>query len=125
MPAAYVVRVRFRLEPASSNVRVEPSTFETTLFRAADPPGQDGWLFFRDHCWHGEFADSDHAETLLAEALGVPVESASFRELRTDRAYLDALRDEVGETLDAFNADSTSEALSKYLGSSIHVVDEL
>lgn len=124
MDAAYVVRVRVRLDPTDPAVSVEPATFETTLFRAADEPGSDGWLFFRDHCWHGEFSDPDHAAALLERALGVPVEDATFRELRTDEAYLSALRAAVAEDLGAFNADSTSEALSKYLGSSVHVVDE-
>lgn len=124
MNAAYVVRVRFRLSTAEG-VSADPATFETTVFWTAPEPGSDGWLFFRDHCWRGEFADQDHARRLLEDALGVPVESASFRELRTDEAYRDALRDEVGDNLDLFNAESTSEALSKYLGSSIHVVEEL
>jgi hypothetical protein len=57
-----------------------------------------------------------------AEArLGVPVRSVSFAELRTDRAYLDALRRAVGADLARFNAESVDEALTKYLGSSIHV----
>ena len=125
MDAAYVVRVRFRLAPTEGRVSVDPATFETTVRWTAPEPGSDGWLFFRDHCWHGEFNDPAHARELLSEALGVQVEDASFSELRTDEAYRDALRAEVGANLDLFNADSTSEALSKYLGSSIHVVDEL
>jgi hypothetical protein len=123
--AAYVARIRFRFAPDEARVSVEPGTFETTVRWTAPEPESDGWLFFRDHCWHGEFNDPTHARELLADALGVPVEDASFSELRTDEAYLSALRDAVGEQLDLFNADSTSEALSKYLGSSIHVVDEL
>ncbi|MFD1646459.1 LWR-salt protein [Haloarchaeobius litoreus] len=124
MQAAYVVRVRFRLAPTEGWVSVDPATFETTVRWTAPEPGSDGWLFFRDHCWHGEFNEPAHARELLADALGVPVEDASFSELRTDEAYLDALKSEVGADLTRFNADSTSEALSKYLGSSIHVVDE-
>ena len=125
MQAAYVVRVRFRLAPTEGRVSVDPATFETTVFWSAPEPGSDGWLFFRDHCWHGEFNEPGHASELLSEALGVRVEDASFSELRTDEAYRDALLAAVGANLDLFNADSTSEALSKYLGSSIHVVDEL
>ncbi|WP_257298502.1 LWR-salt protein [Haloarchaeobius sp. FL176] len=125
MEAAYVARLRFRLAPAEGRVSVDPATFETTVFREAAEPGSDGWLFFRDHCWRGEFNDPEHVRALLSDALGVPVEDATFSELRTDEAYLDALRAAVDENLDLFNADSTSEALTKYFGSSIHVVDEL
>jgi hypothetical protein len=123
--AAYVARIRFRLAPDEGRVSVAPATFETTVFWTAAEPESDGWLFFRDHCWRGEFNDPRHARALLTDALGVPVEDATFSELRTDEAYLAALRDAVGERLDLFNADSTDGALSKYLGSSINVVDEL
>ncbi|MFC4408667.1 LWR-salt protein [Haloarchaeobius iranensis] len=125
MEAAYVARLRFRLAPDEGRVSVDPATFETTGFWRAAEPGSDGWLFFRDHCWRGEFNEPRHVRTLLSVALGVPVEDATFSELRTDEAYLEALRAAVGEHLDLFNADSTGEALSKYLGSSVHVVDGL
>jgi hypothetical protein len=59
------------------------------------------------------------------DALGQPVESIAFRELRTTQAYLDDLRAEIGEDLDLFNASTVDEVLSKYLGSSIHVTDEI
>ena len=48
MDARYVFAVRFRLDPDAGGVTVEPNEFETRLYRAADPPGDDGWLFFRD-----------------------------------------------------------------------------
>lgn len=118
--ARYVFRVAYRLDPGAG-VSVDPATFETTMYRAADPPGTDGWLFFRDNLWHGELGDEDHVRTLTEEALGVTVTSVSFSELQTDEAYLDALRDEVGASLGEFNAASVDEALSKYLGSSIRV----
>ena len=118
--AAYVFRVRFRLTPAEG-VSVEPSTFETTLERAADPPGTPGWLFFRDNLWRGAVNDEPHMRDLASEALGLPVERVEFRELRTDRAYLDALEEAVAANLDLFRAGDTAEALGKYLGSSIHI----
>lgn len=120
--ARYVFRVTFRIEPSSPGVSVDPETFDTTLARRADPPGADGWRFFRDNLWRGEVADERHLRGLAADALGVPVTAVSFSELRTDEAYLDALREEVGENLEAFNASSVDGALSRYLGSSIHVV---
>ena len=43
--------------------------------------------------------------------------------VRTDEHYQGALKDALADDLAAVNADSVSAALSKYLGSSIHVVD--
>lgn len=120
--ARYVFAVEFRLEPATADLAVEPAQFETRLFRRADPPGQDGWLFFRDHLWRGELADPVHFRELAAEALGVPVTAATFRELRADEAYLSALRAAIGDHLDEFRSATVDAALSKYLGSSIRVV---
>lgn len=123
--ARYVFSVRFRLEPSVDGVRVEPATFETTLRRAADPPGEPGWLFFRDNLWRGEVGDREHFRALAEDALGVPVDRVEFRELRTTEAYLTALREAIADDLTAFNADSVDEALKKYLGSSVHVVEQL
>ena len=50
------------------------------------------------------------------------VVSISFSELRTDRAYLDGLREAIGDHLEEFRSDTVDEAVTKYLGSSIHVV---
>jgi len=119
--ARYVFGVRFRLEPDDPAVSVEPAILETTLLREAKPPGDDGWLFFQHHLWRGELGDESFMREEAETALGVTVESIDFRELRTDEAYLDALKSEISEDLDRFNADSVSEVLNKYLGSSIHV----
>ena len=119
--ARYVFRVRFRLDPRPPGVSVEPATFETVLSRAANPPGTDGWLFFRDNLWRGELADESHFRELSGEALSVPVTAVSFRELVTDEAYLDDLKAAVAADLGLFNAETVSEVLSKYLGSSIRV----
>jgi len=119
--ACYVFGVRFRLEPDDPAVSVEPATFETTLLREAKPPGEDGWLFFQHNLWRGEIGDGPFMREEAETALGVTVESIDFRELRTDRAYLDALKSEISEDLGRFNADSVKEVLNKYLGSSIHV----
>lgn len=120
--ARYVFAVQFRLDPPSSDLRIEPSTFETTMFREADPPGEPGWQFFRDNLWRAEVNHPAHVRELAEEGLGVPVDSVAFRELRTTRSYLDALRAAIADDLGAFNADDVDEALTKYLGSSIHVV---
>ena len=117
--AAYVFRVRFRLAP--EGVRVDPATFEATLERPTDPPGTEGWLFFRDYLWRGEVGDEATLREWAERRLGVPVDSISFAELRTDEAHLAALREAVAADLSAFNAGDVDEALTKYLGSSIHV----
>lgn len=121
--ARYVFRVRFRLEPETPDVTVEPETFETVLSREADQPGTDGWLFFRDNLWRGEAGDHTHLRDLTEEALDVPVDSVSFRELQTDEVYLADLKAAIAADLGLFNADSATAALSNYLGSSIRVVD--
>jgi len=121
--ARYVFRVHFRIDPSPPAVSVEPAEFETTLFRTADPPGAAGWLYFRDNLWRGNVGDEAYFREVAEDALGVPIVSISFSELQTDRAYLDALRDAVGAHLDEFRAETVDEALTKYLGSSIRVVD--
>ena len=122
MNAAYVFRVRFRLD-AASGVRTDPRTFETVVEVAAADPGEDDWTFFRDALWRGEVNDDRYARELAEEWLSVPVDAVSFSELRTDEAYLTALRAEIADHLDLFNADSAREVLHKYLGSSIRVED--
>ncbi|WP_424016051.1 LWR-salt protein [Halorubrum xinjiangense] len=125
MEAAYVVRVAFRLDPPDA--AVDPDRFETTMELAASEPGTDGWLFFRDRLWRGEIGDESSFRRLAEERLGVApaasveVVAADFRELRTDEAYLDALKDAITADLERFNADSVDEVLRKYLGSSVHV----
>ncbi|TKX53319.1 hypothetical protein EXE42_13135 [Halorubrum sp. SP3] len=125
MEAAYVFRVGVRLDPPAATV--DPDRFETTMEIPADDPGTDGWLFFRDRLWRGEIGDEPSfrrpAEERLgiADAAGVEVAAADFRELRTDEAYLDALKAAVADDLGRFNADSVDEVLRKYLGSSVHV----
>ena len=122
--AHYVFRVRFRLTPVPPDVDVDPETFETTLSRRAAPPGEEAWRYVRDNLWRGAVGDEPYLREVTEEALGVPVESLAFSELRTDEAYLDALRAAIREDLGAFRADSVEEALSKYLGSSIRVTRE-
>lgn len=121
--ARYVFRVSFRLEPTKQDVSVDPAAFETTLFRAAAAPGEAGWSFFRDNLWRGELNDTAHFRELTDEALEVSVSSVSFAELRTDERYLAALKREIAANLGEFNAENADRALSKYLGSSIRVVD--
>lgn len=120
--ARYVFRVRFRIEPSLPEVSVDPAEFETTLYRAANPPGEAGWLFFRDHLWRGNIGDEAYLREVAEDALGVPVVSISFSELQTEQTHLDALRAAIGDQLGEFKADTVDEAIKKYLGSSIHVV---
>ncbi|MCU4801278.1 LWR-salt protein [Halobacteria archaeon HArc-gm2] len=119
--ASYVFRVRFRVEPGPPELSVEPNSFETVLYREADRPGSEGWLFFRDNLWRGDLGDEAHFRELTEEALDVPVTEVSFRELQTEGAYLDELKERIAADLDLFNADTVSEVLTKYLGSSIRV----
>jgi hypothetical protein len=122
--AEYVFSVRFRLI-SRADVRLDPQTFEATLFMSADPPGEDGWLFFRDTLWRGAVSDESHMRDLAEDILGVPVESITFRELRTTAAYLDELKETISVELDTRamfgNAANADEVLKNYLGSSIHV----
>jgi hypothetical protein len=121
MDARYVFAVRFRLEPQVEGVSVEPAEFETRLSRAADPPGEAGWLFFRDNLWRGAVNDEEHFRRLTEEALGVDVRSVEYRAFETDEEYFEALKDAIRTDLETFNADSVSAVLTKYLGSSVEV----
>jgi len=119
MDAAYVFRVEFRLDP--DGVGTDPETFETVVERPAPPPGDEGWQLFRDWLWRGQLNDEPRFREVAAEWLGVPVVTASFRELRTDRAYLDAFRSAIAADPGAYNAENADEAIRNYLGSSVHV----
>ncbi|XVH32170.1 LWR-salt protein [Haloferacaceae archaeon DSL9] len=123
MDAAYVFRVRVRLDPSDPGVSLDPREFETILRLDADPPGDGDWRFFRDNLWRGEVNDERHLRRTAEAVLDVPVTSVSFRELETDGAYLDALRAAIADELDEYNADGVDEVLHKYLGSSIRVRD--
>lgn len=122
--ARYVFGVRVRLAAADPALTVEPATFETRLFREATPPGEDGWLFFRDNLWRGELGDERFMREAAERALGVSVEAVDFRELRTEASYLDALKAEIADSAE-FEGEGVGTVLNKYLGSSIHVVDSL
>ncbi|MFD1568996.1 LWR-salt protein [Halorubrum laminariae] len=127
MDAAYVFRVEFQVDPPDAVV--DPDRFETSMEIPAHTPGSDGWLFFRDRLWRGEIGDEPSFSRLaadhlgVAEADGVEIVAIQFRELRTDQAYRDALRDVIADDLDRFNADAVDAVVRKYLGSSIHVRD--
>ncbi|GAA0226206.1 LWR-salt protein [Haladaptatus pallidirubidus] len=121
MNARYVFAVRFRLEPTVADLSLEPREFETRIFRRADPPGEDGWLFFRDNLWRGDIGDERYFRDLTSDALGVPVSSVNYRAFETDEEYYDELKDEISANLAEFKADSVSEVISKYLGSSVEV----
>ncbi|MDQ2050545.1 LWR-salt protein [Natronolimnohabitans sp. A-GB9] len=125
MDGRYVFRVTCRLEPERPGISVEPSTAETTVTvsREAPEPGTEGWLFFRDTLWRGQVGDDEYGCQLAEEWLGEPVESIAFQELQVDEAYFESLKEAIADDLEAFNAETVSEVLSKYLGSSIRVTD--
>lgn len=124
MTAAYVFAATFTV--SAPEVSLTPGRFETTLRLFAPEPGKTGtqidWLFFRDRLWRGQISDEAPLRRAASDWLDVEVESLSFKELRTDEAYLEALEEAVGSDLSRFNADSADEALQQYLGSSLHVV---
>lgn len=120
MWARYRFAVTFRLEPAR-DVSVDPDTFETSLSRAADEPGEPGWRFFRDNLWRGELADPEHFSALTAEALGVTVLSVEYRAFETDEEYRRALGDAIEDDLASFKDDSVDGVLNKYFGSTVEV----
>lgn len=119
--ARYAIAAQVRLRVERGEWQVDPDEFETTLYRRAAPPGEPGWLFFREHCWRGQLNHPEHVLELAEEAIGVSVVTVSFRGLETDQAYLDALEHGIEANLELFNAESVSETLTKYLGSSIQV----
>ena len=81
--AAYVFRVRFRLDP--DGVRVDPDVFETVLRIPAPTPGEKGWLFFQRTLWRGAVGDESHMRSVAEDHLGVPV--ASVRSLPASISY--------------------------------------
>ena len=121
--AEYVFSVRIDLSPADPELRLEPTTVETTLFKTAADPGETGWLFFRDNLWRGAVNDPEHLCESAEDALGQAVHEVEFRELRAEAAYVEALKTEIADSLELFNADDTAEVLKKYLGSRVHVTD--
>jgi len=121
MEGRYVFGVRFRLDP-TRDVTVDPDEFETRLSRSAEPPGEEGWLFFRDNLWRGNLADESHFRDLTATALGgVTVLDVDYRAFEVDAAYREAFRAAIAADLDAFRADTVDEVVNKYLGSSLEV----
>ncbi len=125
MTAAYVFDAAFRVE--APEISLTPNRFETTLRLFAPPPGASGeqidWLFFRDRLWSGAISDEAPLRRAVSDWLDVELLELAFAELRTDEAYLEALKAAVAEDLTRFNAESVDAALQQYLGSSIHVVD--
>jgi hypothetical protein len=119
--AAYRFHVAFRLDPGS--VSVDPDRFETTMRRPADPPGESGWLFFRDNLWRGEVGDPGHLRDLAGAELGVEVTAVEFRAFECDAEYRAALEEAIAANLGEFRADSAREVLHKYLGSRLEVRD--
>ena len=120
--ARYAFAVRFRLDAAAAaDWEAAPRRIERTCYRTAPPPGEPGWLFFRDHLWRGRANHLGHLAGLVEDAFSLPVESVEFRGLRTDETYFEALKREIGADLARFNADSVSEVVNKYFGSSIQV----
>ncbi len=130
MNGKYAFWIRLRFDPPAKALTVEDPIVERRCFLEAAEPGTAGWLFFRDALWRGEVSDQGYARERFAEKLGVAghpgitVEDVEFRGLHTDETYLDALKAEIATDLDAFRADDVTEVLSKYLGSSIQVIED-
>ncbi|WP_416840556.1 LWR-salt protein [Haloferax sp. DFSO52] len=120
MALRYVFNVRVRLE-TKPGVYADPQEFETTVSVTPPPPGESGWMLFRDALWRGEVNDPVYAAQLATSWVDVPVVSCEFAELRTDEDALDELRDAIADSLDEFNATSVRDVLHKYFGSAIHV----
>ncbi len=128
MEGQYVFQVTLRVASQHESVTVHPTSAETTVTvsRVAPEPGTEGWLFFRNTLWRGELGDDNYGRQLAAEWLDTTpdrIESVSFRELQADETYFEALKTAIAADLDLFNAETVSEVLSKYLGSSIRVTD--
>ena len=102
-------------------MRAEPELFETTLVREADPPGEEGWLFFRDRLWRGEIGDERHTREFVEEALGARVERVEFRRFEVTGEELATLEAEIEANLELFRAEDATEVLHKYFGSSLEV----
>jgi hypothetical protein len=119
MEAAYAFRVTFRLN--TTGVTAAPDTFETVVTKPAAEPGTAGWRFFRDALWRGAASDERHLRSVAEDWLSVPVTSVSFSELRTDEAYLSALREAIAD--DPTFETSPRSVLHDHLGSSIRVTD--
>ncbi|UWG48719.1 Uncharacterized protein HSRCO_2455 [Halanaeroarchaeum sp. HSR-CO] len=120
MWARYRFAVTFRLDPAR-DVSLDPDSFETSMTRAADDPGEPGWRFFRDTLWRGELADPAHFSALTESALGVTVLSVDYRAFETDEEYRLALRAAIEDDLPSFKDDSVDAVLNKYFGSTTEV----
>ena len=122
MRGAYVFRVTVRLGGAD-DVTVTPDAVETVVEVDAAPPGEEGWLRFRDTLWRGDVADERHARELAASWVTAPVVDVSFSELRLDGAYREALRDAIAAHPEAFGGDDPRDVLHRHLGSSLRVLD--
>lgn len=119
MDARYVFTATVVLEPET--VTIDPDRIEVRIYRDGDPPGESGWLFFRDTLWRGEINDKDHMSRLLSEDIGAPIDQVSFRAFEVDCEYYEAFREAIAGDLDEFRAESVSEVINKYLGSRLEV----
>lgn len=124
MQAAYVFDIAFRVQPADASLA--PDRFESTLRLHAPAPGEEtehiDWTFFQTRLWNGDVSDEAPLCRAASEWLDVDVVEMTFKELRTDEAYREALHEAVSEALPRFNAESADKAIRQHLGSSIHVV---
>ncbi len=123
MEARYRFRVEFRLV-LMPGVVAEPAAFETQARYSAVPPGDEGWLFFRDHLWRGQVSSPAQMRSVMGDALDVAVTAVEFRAFETDPAYLDALQSAIEAELAEFRADDVDEVISKYFGSRLEVQPE-
>lgn len=114
-----------RLRPATAaDVSLEPPTIERRCLLEAPEPGAEGWREFRELVWRGEVADPEHVRRLLADRIGIAVEHVDFRALEADPDSFERFKAAIADDLEAFNADTVSEVLSKYFGSSLEIRKE-
>lgn len=122
MTLRYAFGVRLRPE-TPEGVSLEPPTIERRCLLDAPEPGAEGWLEFRELVWRGEVSDREHVRWLLADRIGIEVESVDFRALEADPDSFAAFEAAIAADLEAFNAENVSEVLSKYFGSSLEIRD--
>ncbi|MFC4989202.1 MULTISPECIES: LWR-salt protein [Saliphagus] len=120
MGIRYAFGVRLRPE-TPPEISLEPPTIERRCLLSAPEPGSEGWLEFRELVWRGEVSDREHVRRLLAEKIGIEVESVDFRALEADPDSFERFKEAVADDLEAFNAENVSEVLTKYFGSSLEI----
>lgn len=120
----YVFSASLRISTGES-VYIDPNTFSVVLSWKAPQPGLENWERFREFLWRGQLNHPEFVISELTPSIDVPIESIQFSELQCTQSYLDSLQTAISNDLSLFNAESTTEVISKYFGSSIRVVEDI